>query len=122
MKLVQFKQKFPVRDKFGKPVITAVDNSNPWWVLLEEAVRSAGEKLGKPEIRSGSTDAYFFRQQGLPAIGFSPMKNTPILAHDHNEYLNQAEYLKGVDVYISIIKAFASYTTKAEAEALKDEL
>lgn len=118
----EFKQKFPVRDKFGKPVITAVDNSNPWWVLLEEAVRSAGEKLGKPEIRSGSTDAYFFRQQGLPAIGFSPMKNTPILVHDHNEYLNQAEYLKGVDVYISIIKAFASYTTKAEAEALKDEL
>lgn len=85
MKLVQFKQKFPVRDKFGKPVITAVDNSNPWWVLLDEAVCSAGEKLGKPEIRSGSTDAYFFRQQGLPAIGFSPMKNTPILVHDHNE-------------------------------------
>jgi len=38
------------------------------------------------------------------------------------QYLNQAEYLKGVDVYISIIKACASYTTKAEAEAPKDEL
>jgi len=45
MKLAQFKQKFPVHDKFGKPVIIAADSSNPWWVLLEEAVSSAGKSL-----------------------------------------------------------------------------
>lgn len=72
-------------DKFGKPVLTATDSSNPWWTLLEEAVKKVNEKLGRPEIFPASTDARYFRQLGLPAIGFSPMKNTPILLHDHNE-------------------------------------
>lgn len=71
--------------KFGKPVLNVTDISNPWWTLLEEAVRKANGKLGQPEIFPASTDARQFRQQGLPAIGFSPMANTPILLHDHDE-------------------------------------
>jgi aminoacylase len=74
-----------VRDKFGKPMLTATDSSNPWWTLLEEAVRKANGKLGKPEIFPAATDARYYRLHGLPAIGFSPIANTPILLHDHNE-------------------------------------
>ncbi|XP_021846887.1 uncharacterized protein [Spinacia oleracea] len=121
----EFKQKQSVLDNFGNPALTAADNSNPWWVLLEEAVRSAGAQLEKPEIFPASTDCRYFRRQGLPAIGFSPMANTPILLHDHNEFLNQAEYLKGVDIYVSIIKAYASYDEHAEAtkeSSSRDEL
>lgn len=77
--------KVPVLDKYGKPVLTATDNSNPWWTLLEEAVRKANGKLGNLEINVGTTDARYFRSQGLPAIGFSPIANTPIRLHDHNE-------------------------------------
>lgn len=69
----------------GKPVLTAIDSSNPWWALLEEAVGKANGKLGKPEIFPAATDSRYFRLVGLPAIGFSPMANTPILLHDHNE-------------------------------------
>lgn len=72
-------------DKFGRPVITATDSSNPWWKLLEDAVTKANGKLDKPQINAGTTDARYFRVQGLPAIGFSPIANTPILIHDHNE-------------------------------------
>ncbi|GMH02891.1 hypothetical protein Nepgr_004730 [Nepenthes gracilis] len=118
----EFKQKVPVFDKWGKPVLTAANNSNPWWVLLAEAVQKADGKLGKPEIFPAATDARSFRQLGFPAIGFSPMANTPILLHDHNEFLNQAEYLKGVDIYVSIIKAYASYEGQADDSASKDEL
>ncbi|CAO2814794.1 unnamed protein product [Amaranthus hypochondriacus] len=110
----EFKQKKSVLDNFGKPALTAADKSNPWWFLLEEAVYSAGGELEKPEIFFGSTDARYFRQQGLPAIGFSPIVNTPFLLHDHNEFLNQEEYLKGIDIYVSIIKAYASYAEHAE--------
>lgn len=81
----QFKQKVPVLDKFGRPVLTATDSSNPWWALLEEAVKEANGKLSKPEINVGTTDARYFRVLGVPAIGFSPIANTPILIHDHNE-------------------------------------
>ncbi|XP_062081501.1 uncharacterized protein LOC133786993 isoform X2 [Humulus lupulus] len=118
----RFIQKTPVLDKSGKPLLTATDSSNPWWNLLEEAVKKANGKLGKPEIFPASTDARYFRDQGLPAIGFSPMANTPILLHDHNEFLNKAEYLKGIQVYESIIKAYASYTKHATSGAPKDEL
>lgn len=75
-------------DKSGKPVITKTDSSNPWWTLLENAVQMAGGKLGKPEVFPASTDARYFRNRGLPAIGFSPMANTPILLHDHNEVIH----------------------------------
>ncbi|KMT01591.1 hypothetical protein BVRB_9g215870 [Beta vulgaris subsp. vulgaris] len=118
----EFIQKDPLLDKFGKPILTVADSSNPWWFLFEEAIRSADGKVGKAEILLGSTDASFFRQRGLPAIGFSAIANTPERVHDHNEFLNQEEYLKGVDIYESIIKAYASYAAHTEAEASKYEL
>lgn len=118
----EFKQKASVHDKFGKPIFTATDNSNPWWALLEDAVEKTKGKLGKPEIFPASTDARYFRLRGLPAIGFSPMANTPILLHDHNEFLASNEYLKGIVIYESIITAFASYVEDGNIEASRDEL
>jgi hypothetical protein len=53
--------------------------------VFEHAIISSGGKLAKPEILSSTTDARFVRQMGVPALGFSPMLNTPILLHDHNE-------------------------------------
>ncbi|KAL6984384.1 N-acyl-aliphatic-L-amino acid amidohydrolase [Sarracenia purpurea var. burkii] len=69
----------------GRPLMTFTNDSNPWWSVFEEAVRVAGGKLSKPEILPSTTDARYIRQMGIPTLGFSPMKNTPILLHDHNE-------------------------------------
>ncbi|KAK4740438.1 hypothetical protein R3W88_004135 [Solanum pinnatisectum] len=118
----EFKQKVSVNDKFGRPAVTAVDSSNIWWALFEEAIIKANARLGKPEIFPASTDARYFRERGLPAIGFSPMANTPILLHDHNEFLNKDEYLKGIDVYESIIKTYASYIQYQRDDASREEL
>ncbi|WZY81818.1 hypothetical protein YC2023_028202 [Brassica napus] len=95
----------------GKQLLTGNDNSNPWWGLLQNAVNEAGGSTSEPEIFPASTDSRYFRKAGLPAFGFSPISNTPSLLHDHNEYLSQAEYLKGIDMYVSIIKAFTSYSS-----------
>ncbi|KAL5060788.1 hypothetical protein RYX36_032392, partial [Vicia faba] len=55
-------------------------------VMVEEAgCFEAGGKLCKPDIFHASTGARCFCNLGLPAIGFSPLQNTPILLHDHNE-------------------------------------
>ncbi|XP_060676322.1 uncharacterized protein LOC132805413 [Ziziphus jujuba] len=118
----EFKMKVPVRDKFGRPVITTTDSSNPWWNLLEEAVRKANGKLDKPEINLGTTDARYFRVLGIPAIGFSPMINTPARLHDHNEFLHKDEYLKGIHIYESIIRAYASHVEDERNGSSKDEL
>ena len=40
---------------------------------------------------------------GLPAIGFSPMNKTPILLHDHNEFLNEKIFLRGIDIYMEVL-------------------
>ena len=65
--------------------MTSTDNTNPWWSVFVQAITAVGGKLGKPEILASTTDARFMRQRGIPTLGFSPMTNTPILLHDHNE-------------------------------------
>ncbi|KAI9085043.1 hypothetical protein K1719_033035 [Acacia pycnantha] len=117
-----FVEKAPVRDESGNPIITETDSSNPWWGLLEDAIRKAGGKLKKPEIFPAATDSRYFRRLGLLAIGFSPMANTPILLHDHNEFLNRDVYLKGIEIYESIIKAYATYLEKGGNRESRDEL
>lgn len=99
----------PTRDFMGRPLATATDDSNPWWSVFKQAIESAGGKLAKPEILTSTTDARYIRQQGIPALGFSPMTNTPILLHDHNEHLKDTVFLKGIKVYESLISALSSF-------------
>ena len=65
--------------------MTHTNDSNPWWSVLKQAVEEDGGKLSKPEIMPSITDSRYTRQMGIPTLGFSPVKNTPILLHDHNE-------------------------------------
>ncbi|KAG7548891.1 Armadillo-type fold [Arabidopsis suecica] len=58
-------------------VLTAADDSNPFWRILEKAVKDARDKTSKPEIFPTSTDARYFWKAGEPAFGFSPLSNTP---------------------------------------------
>ncbi|XP_043714367.1 aminoacylase-1-like [Telopea speciosissima] len=103
------------------PVLPDTDGYKPWLALLEGAVKKANGKLGRPEVLPLSSDSTYYRLRGLPAIGFSPMTNTPILLHDHNEFLNQVEYLKGIEIYESIIEAYTSYTEHTRNAASTDE-
>ncbi|KAK9758252.1 hypothetical protein RND81_01G218200 [Saponaria officinalis] len=102
-------EKGPSRDNWGRPLMTATDDANPWWSVFRKAIEAAGGKLAKPEILTSTTDARFVRQRGIPALGFSPMSNTPILLHDHNEYLQDTVFLKGIEVYESLISSLSSY-------------
>lgn len=57
-----------------------------------------------PLICPGATDARYLREVGIPALGFSPMNNTPILLHDNNEFLNESVYLRGIEIYETIMQ------------------
>ncbi|KAJ3291012.1 adenylate cyclase, partial [Borealophlyctis nickersoniae] len=78
--------------------ITPIDDSNPWWKALTGVAKKRNVEL-EPEIFPAATDSRFLREIGLPAIGISPMRNTPILLHDHDEYLNEKVFLEGVEFY-----------------------
>ncbi|KAL2622941.1 hypothetical protein R1flu_003146 [Riccia fluitans] len=104
---VHFVTKQNTCDENGRYMVTPVDDSNPWWVLMRDVISQAGGNLGQPETRIGASDSRFVRRKGIPAFGFSPIANTPNLMHARNEFLNAKEYLKGIKVYEEIIKAFS---------------
>ena len=45
---------------------------------------------------------------GIPAFGFSPIRNTPFLAHDHNEHLNEKVFLDGIDIMYKLVSNLAN--------------
>ncbi|XP_077386301.1 aminoacylase-1A-like [Festucalex cinctus] len=87
--------------------ITSTEESDPWWSAFSQACKEMDVTLEK-EIFPAATDSRFIRAVGIPAIGFSPMNHTPILLHDHNEFLNERVFLKGIDVYKKLIPALAN--------------
>ncbi|KAL2091275.1 hypothetical protein ACEWY4_013538 [Coilia grayii] len=86
---------------------TSTDDSDPWWKVFSSTCKSMNMTLTK-EIFPAATDSRFIRAVGLPAIGFSPMNHTPILLHDHNEFLNEQVFLRGIQVYERLVPALAS--------------
>jgi len=73
-----------------------------WWGKMSAAFNSAGVEVEK-EIFPAGTDSRFYRDCGLPSYGFSPLMNTPVLLHDHNEFVNKDVFLKGIKVYEDIL-------------------
>lgn len=85
---------------------TSTEESDPWWQAFSSTCKAMNMTLIK-EIFPAATDSRFIRELGLPAIGFSPMNVTPILLHDHNEYLNEGVFLQGIQVYERLLPALA---------------
>ncbi|KAG7155623.1 Aminoacylase-1-like 3 [Homarus americanus] len=73
------------------PNLTCVeDGKNPWWDAFSQACK----------------DEYVL--VNIPALGFSPMNKTPILLHHHNEFLNEKIFMRGVEIYTTIIPTLAN--------------
>lgn len=62
----------------------------------------------KTLIFPGRTDSCFIREAGIPAIGFSPMNNTPVLLHDHDEFIKAETFLRGISIYEKLISNIAN--------------
>ena len=72
------------------------------------------ERRTRPGRRAGESDRGNSPkfQIGLPALGFSSMNQTPILLHDHNEFLDEAMFLKGIEIYEALIPAAGHCLTR----------
>ncbi|KAL1922898.1 uncharacterized protein VTP21DRAFT_9274 [Calcarisporiella thermophila] len=89
----------------GNNQITQLDG-NPWWAAFQEVCRDLGVKTS-PEIFPAATDSRYIRALGIPALGVSYLKNMPVLLHCHNEYLNEHDYLEGVEFYTCLVDKLA---------------
>jgi aminoacylase len=88
-------------------VVTPITPDSVWWTNIKDTLASLNMKV-ETEIFPASTDSRFVRSLNIPAFGFSPINNTPILLHDHNEFLNEKVYLRGIDIYVKLITNIAN--------------
>ncbi|XP_055709779.1 aminoacylase-1-like [Phlebotomus papatasi] len=88
--------------KEDKIPVTVLDDSNPFWIAFRDVLTDLNYKFQK-QILSGGTDMRFLRILGIPAIGFNPMNYTPVLPHDHNEFIYADKYIKAIDILSKII-------------------
>lgn len=89
--------------------VTSVDPAeNEWWRVFSETTQKLGLGI-ETEIFPAATDSRYLRQVGIPAFGFSPINRTPILLHDHNEFLSAKVFVDGVQIYTSLIAALAGH-------------
>jgi len=87
---------------------TKLDDSNRYWLAFKEAIDELGLKIS-PTIMPGGTDIRFVREKGIPALGFMPINNTPVLLHDHDEFLGAETYLKGIEIYKKILQKLTTF-------------
>eukprot|EP00099_Drosophila_melanogaster_P013149 NP_001287478.1 uncharacterized protein Dmel_CG6726, isoform C [Drosophila melanogaster] len=95
---------FEMKNPFVEP--TKIDSSNAYWLAFKKALDDLGLKT-RVRVFPGATDSRYIRYAGIPALGFSPINNTPILLHDHDEFLKADTYLHGIEVYKKLIPAVA---------------
>ena len=91
----------------AKHALTATDSSNPWFQVFETAMTVMGHKI-QPQVFPAATDSRFLRELGVKAFGFSPMRNTEIMLHENDEYLEESVFVEGVEVYVGLIHSLAS--------------
>jgi len=87
--------------------ITSTSPDDPWFSALSAGFKKHNLKT-RTEIFPAGTDSRYLRKAGIPAIGFSPMPNTPTLLHDHDEFLNEDIFLRGIDIFEDLITNVAS--------------
>lgn len=92
---------FPIKEPYCPP--TATDDSSIYWKAFKSAVDELGIKI-KTQVFPAGTDASYVRAAGIPALGFSPMDNTPVLLHDHDEFLKADVYLRGIEIFTKILE------------------
>ncbi|XP_032996549.1 aminoacylase-1 isoform X2 [Lacerta agilis] len=98
---------YEFHQKYTDQSVTSTEESDPWWKAFSGTCRDMNMKL-QCEIFPAATDSRYIRAAGHPAIGFSPMNRTPVLLHDHNEFLNEQVFLRGIEIYAHLIAALAS--------------
>jgi aminoacylase len=76
---------------------------NPWYGVFCDSLANMGCDI-IPQIFPAATDSRFLRALGVRALGFSPMRNTEILLHEHDEYIPESTYLEGIGIYMGLIQ------------------
>lgn len=68
----------------------------------------AGLELHPPSVFPAATDSRWIRLVlGTPCFGFSPIRRTPILLHDHDEHVPISVFLEGIQAFEALLPTLA---------------
>ncbi|RKP17078.1 DNA repair helicase, partial [Rozella allomycis CSF55] len=81
---------------------TTSPTDGPFFGCIDQTFKEMGIEY-ELDIFRGATDSRFVRRKGILAYNVSPMRNTPILLHDYNEFINEAVFFEGIDFYKILI-------------------
>ena len=81
---------------------------NPWWNLFTTCLQEQCGAHCDDMIFPAATDSRFLRALGIRAIGFSPMRNSSILLHENDEYLDKTVFVEGCVVYEKVLRVLLS--------------
>lgn len=88
--------------------LTSIDERvNPWYGVFSKSLEKMGVQF-IPEVFPAATDSRFLRLLGIRALGFSPMRNSEILLHENDEYLDENVFIEGISVYVGLIEDLSS--------------
>jgi len=85
---------------------TPTDDSNVWWTTLDATCKQLNLTC-TPNIPNGVTDGRYIRNTGIPVFGLNTFTNTPPMAHQDNEMINEVEFLRGIARFTTFIQNFA---------------
>lgn len=85
-------------------------DENPWWTIFSKAIFDHFQIQVIPDVFPAATDSRFLRALGVKVFGFSPMRLSPILLHENDEYIDEKTYIEGCNVYTALIKELTSVT------------
>lgn len=81
--------------------------TSPFWLCFNQTCQKMNIDI-EAEIFPAGTDSRFLRASGIQAFGFSPMKNSAILLHMDNEYLDKEVFLEGIEVFCNLFNDMAN--------------
>lgn len=88
---------------------------NPWYGAFCDAMESMDCQV-EPQVFPAATDSRFLRALGIRALGFSPMRNTEIMLHEHDEYILEDNFLEGIEIYVGLIRSLGSHSKSLDEE------
>mmetsp|Transcript_2486 Transcript_2486/g.3821 ORF Transcript_2486/g.3821 Transcript_2486/m.3821 type:complete len:366 (-) Transcript_2486:97-1194(-) len=97
--------------------LTSTDERvNPWYGVFGSALGKMGLDF-EPDVFPAATDSRFLRALGIRALGFSPMRNSEIMLHENDEYLEEKVFIEGVGVYVGLIEELSSQDRDIDIKA-----
>lgn len=86
-----------------------VRENQEWLSVIRETLQSKFNSDVTPMVFPAATDSRFLRALGIRAFGFSPIRRSPVLLHEHDEFIPIDVYLEGCEVYIQLIQAISTH-------------